>query len=323
MTYRLSKACSRFFEWWLAELAATLPHGWRMSLFSPKAQLRVRLGQRAATLLFSEGREFLPLDTLDTSGPVEDRYVVQELKESLARAGIAAGTAVIELADSKFVALQLKLPIAARDHLEDVLRTEMDRYTPFSHEQVYFDYRLGPTNPDGKTLTVDVMLAPRQPIDEWVARLDKLGLQVTRVEPAFKDARSHAPINLAPRERIRRDRRKRAVHVAFAASFATALLILGAWLPVGLRMERLEAAEARLTQIRSTANELAQIKQEYAALKTAGERILQEGQERPPVIILWAELTRLIPDDTWLEQLSRRGDSLHVVGYSENASSLI
>ena len=41
------------------------------------------------------------------------------------------------------------------------------------------------------------------------------------------------------------------------------------------------------------------------------------------MIVLWAELTRLIPDDTWLEQLSRRGDRLHVVGYSENASSLI
>ena len=247
MTYRLSKACSRFFEWWLAELAGSLPPGWRMKFFSPKAQLRVRLGQRAVTLLFSEGREFLPLDTLDTSGPVEDRYVVQELKESLARAGVSAGTAVIELADSRYVALQLKLPIAAREHLEDVLRTEMDRYTPFNHEQVYFDHRLGPTNPDGKTMTVDVMLAPRQPINEWIARLEKLGLQVTRVEPAVTDGGTRQPINLAPRERIQSERRKRAVQVAFAGSFAAALLILGAWLPVGMRMERLDAAEARLT----------------------------------------------------------------------------
>ena len=323
MTYRLSMACSRFLEWWFAELASLLPPRWRNRLLAPKAQLRVRLGEKAATLLFSEGREFLPLDNLDISGVTEDRHVVQQLREALARAGVVAGSAVIELANGKFVSLQLKLPVAARDHLNEILRNEMDRYTPFNHKQVYFDHRVGPTDPSGTTFSVDVILTPKQPIDEWIAHLESVGLRVAHVEPTADSLERPLSVNLAPRERILGARRKRIAHGAIGASFAFAVLALGAWLPVGQRLHSLEWVDGQLEQTRAAANELIHVKQQLASVEAAGKRIRQESAERPPVILLWAELTRLIPDDTWLKQLTRRGDRIQVVGFSENASSLI
>ena len=321
MAHSLRNFISRFFQWWLRELAAMIPLAWRRRVLSPKPQLRIRLGDHAATLLFSDGREFLPLDTVNTSD--RNRNIGEELRESLARAGIVSGTAVIELTEGRFVSLQIKLPAAARDHLDEVLRNEMDRYTPFNHQQVYFDYRIDPNSTQGNTITVEVVLTPRQPIDQWFDLLESLGLRVTGIEPSITGDPMAEYLNLGPRDRLRFDRRKRAFGIACATSFAMALLILGAWLPVGQRLDILQRIETRLEQKRAAANALVETRQDLDVVERAAAKVKEESRTKTPLIVLWAELTRLLPDGTWLEQLNHKGDHVRVVGYSDNASSLI
>ena len=51
--------------------------------------------------------------------------------------------------------------------------------------------------------------------------------------------------------------------------------------------------------------------------------LVQKKQSRPPMIELLRELTAILPDNTWLERLQIRGETLQLVGQSASASALV
>ncbi len=53
------------------------------------------------------------------------------------------------------------------------------------------------------------------------------------------------------------------------------------------------------------------------------ERIRQEKKTFASVVRVWAELTRLLPDTTWLTDLSTKGGELTITGFSTSAAELI
>ena len=48
----------------------------------------------------------------------------------------------IRLNDSEVLARNITLPASTEENLYEVIQYEMDRYTPFTADDVYFDYRL-------------------------------------------------------------------------------------------------------------------------------------------------------------------------------------
>ena len=61
-------------------------------------------------------------------------------------------------------------------------------------------------------------------------------------------------------------------------------------------------------------------------LKEMAERsrfVMAQKRDRFAVMDMLSEVTRLLPDDTWVLQFGRRGDRLTVSGYSVKPSSLI
>jgi general secretion pathway protein L len=49
----------------------------------------------------------------------------------------------------------------------------------------------------------------------------------------------------------------------------------------------------------------------------------QHKTQTPPVIDVLERLSRLLPDSTWLKQLEIKNGSVHLQGFSADASSLI
>ncbi|MER9306975.1 PilN domain-containing protein [Mesorhizobium sp. M0496] len=53
------------------------------------------------------------------------------------------------------------------------------------------------------------------------------------------------------------------------------------------------------------------------------ENIRQEKKTTASLVRVWAELTHLLPDTTWLTDLSAKGDDLTITGFSASAAELI
>ncbi|RWC27338.1 MAG: fimbrial assembly protein [Mesorhizobium sp.] len=119
-----------------------------------------------------------------------------------------------------------------------------------------------------------------------------------------------------------RDRRHRTVWVAACSVLVGAVLVTFAhahW--------RSWQAGAELDAQIADAQVVAKAARTSLQKRQAGieqvEKIRQEKKTTASLVRVWAELTHLLPDTTWLTDLSAKGDDLTITGFSASAAELI
>ncbi|HDK38106.1 MAG TPA: hypothetical protein ENG92_03725, partial [Thiolapillus brandeum] len=76
------------------------------------------------------------------------------------------------------------LPVAAQENLSQVISFEMDRFTPFSADQVYFDCHIGDREAGVDMFSVEVAVVPRKRLDDWLEHLRSAGIVVDKLSAA-------------------------------------------------------------------------------------------------------------------------------------------
>jgi general secretion pathway protein L len=153
----LSRSLRTFWAWWVGELSAMLPEDVRRA-FRPGGQQLI-LALDGADLLVDRRSG----DTTTRVG----RYALgpnasppPELSAQMEAAG-ETGAVVLCLPADKVLTRTLKLPLATEENLREVLAFQMDRQTPFTIEQVYYDYAVVARERKTRTLSVDLVVVPR------------------------------------------------------------------------------------------------------------------------------------------------------------------
>jgi general secretion pathway protein L len=89
---------------------------------------------------------------------------------------------------------------------------------------------------------------------------------------------------------------------------------------------RARAADALEAQVRADAQGARQVamqREELVALIDGVAFFEQQRAARPAAIEVWNELSRRLPDGTYLEKFSIEGDELQLIGLSDEAASLV
>lgn len=251
---------------------------------------------------------------------------------------------------------QVTLPGAAADRLRDVLRFEIDRQTPFSADEVYFDARPLGRRGDGM-IDAELVVVPRARLDAVLATLTP-SLRATlagvdlalpngadsppasppigphAADPAAADApaegafASLAPVsalgvNLMPSAQRRHRRDPMAVWNLALAALATVAIALGLWQILANRTAAADAYEAETEQRSAQAKKVAAERKQLIDL-VEGLRFLQQTRSgRPTSVEVLADLTRRLPDSTYIERVTIEDRRLMVVGLSSEASRLV
>jgi general secretion pathway protein L len=106
---------------------------------------------------------------------------------------------------------------------------------------------------------------------------------------------------------------------------ATALVLAAfvAYVPLWKINSRLQAINVRLPEISRTANEAARLQKEIAGVQADGRLVGDRKSQATPVSVILAELTRLLPDDTWIVELQIAGTEVQIQGSSASAPAII
>ena len=117
----------------------------------------------------------------------------------------------------------------------------------------------------------------------------------------------------------------RAIYRISAVMLLVALLLgaTGLYLPLRHKQDALAELGQRLAQLQIEAREAHALEEKVQDLLVRGDFLLNEKRDSAAAVELLAEVTRLLPDDTWLLQFAWRNGSLRLSGYSKNPSSLI
>lgn len=293
---------------WRQQLLACLPAAIAERITSRVNPFILELGTDSARL-YRDGRQ---LGEIHLGGAVIDPSVAALLKPHEHPLSI--------LLPSDWVLNRtVALPAAAQENLRQVIGFELDRFTPFSAAQVYFDYQLNTRDGDADMLSVDVALAPRKRVDGWLEALRSAGIAVDTLSAAglWDDA------NLLPPELRPRLNLKRLAQRMLPVTLVIVLLGAAMALPLWQKREIAIAMQSREAALRGKAQEVIKLRENVDKEIKSLEKIRDQWQAFPPVLDVLQVLTKLLPDDTSLQRMEVKGNTLTINGTSSSASSLI
>ncbi len=309
---------SRFFRWWFGELAALLPQGWRSALSDRRPRVVVLAGEGSARIHYGRRNDFRDLGTIPFL-PEGREAGDQACPQILAPFRTRDADIVLRLPGQSALRRTVDLPLAAMENLREVIGFEIDRHTPFKAGEVYFDYGLRAKDTVNNRLTVDLVVVTRKPADAAISQLRAWDLDPDRLDVEGSEAME---VNLLPRAAQRGGGQRRWL-VAAAAAGLCVLAGIAVYLPLHEKQNLAAETRAEMEIAQAEAAQSKALSERVEQFKANGVFVVRQKQQRPSVSEVLSLLTDLLPDDTWVIQLSWTGERLTVAGYSASSSSLI
>lgn len=311
---RYGTGTASFLVWWRQALVGWLPARWR-----------VLLGLAQDRLLLSPQGDELRLQWQNLNGlhevarlplPLQDAELEKVLGNRL-----SALPRWLLLPPGMVLRRGMLLPAAAAERLRDVVGYEVDRQTPFNAAAVRFDARLLKRREDGQ-LEVELVAVPRPAFEESLAGLGGLAGALVGVD-ALDAGGVPLGVNLLPHEQRRsRSNPMRSWNLVLAAVALVALVAI-AWQVLD---NRRDAAATFSAQVDARAAEARKVAMQRDRLRDIvdGARFLDQTRaSRPTTVEVIDEVSRRLPDNTYLEKLAIEGDRLLLIGLSPEASALV
>jgi len=295
-------------DWWLKALASGLPAGLRRWLGIDRPILLVDLEDDRAHLTRRTGGHD---ELLGTRIPGEGPPLLAEDMRIIVRLPAEAG-----------LRRALELPGAVEENLAgivDIVEFELERRTPFRAAQVFMDYRISGRSPGTQTLQVDLLLAPREQVMQAYDSARDLGLAPHAL--TIGSGEETLGFNLLP-PALRPAPPRRSAR-SWAVAGAVAVLLLALVSPL-LRAELAAASSAsRLAEAEAKARPALELRARLDRRQQSFDAMASAATSRAPSSVLLEELTRLLPDDVSLDQLSIGADTIELQGTAASAAAIV
>jgi general secretion pathway protein L len=277
------------FVWWIDELSSLVPERYRRNA-RRRARWTARVDRDGVIQLWRDGRPTQATPPSPSAGWRAD--VVLPAEAVLVR--------------------DLDLPRLSNADLGRMLQANMDRFTPFPAERIYFDAPAFADPDDEARARVRLAVIPRERALEALARARALGLEVERL--GTEDAGGAPAFDFMAA--IRADQggssgRRRLALWWSACAGLMALNVLAASL-MDLRDVRRLAATVEAEQPRVAA--ATRIHKAAAAEQGVRLALLARRSQNEPLRIVDA-LTKALPDRQWTHRLEWNGRTVRIVGF--------
>lgn len=308
-----------YWRWWLGELKATMPETWRARLQHAMRRVTLEMGDEEFVLGVEENNRIERVQTFPLSQ--DSALQKQQLRDLLAEHELLEVPRALMLDVAGVLRKEVRLPLAAESNLQQVLRFEMDRQTPFRADDVYFDWKIIGHDKDAGQVRVDLVVTPRSGIDSTCQALSARGLGVSCVDVLHDDI--PLGLNLLPP-----DRRVKVVNrkVRLNQGLALAALLLLVAVMAGslwLRAHQVAELELAIDEVREEALRVQRIRDQINDTMESAGFLAERRTNTPMAVDVLADVTRTLPDDTYLDRLAVGQNTVQMQGKSHNAQQLI
>jgi general secretion pathway protein L len=229
--------------------------------------------------------------------------------------------AELVLRPGRFLFRPLDLPKRAVEFLEGVVRSQIDRLTPWTPGEAVFSWT-PPMDAPNDRIALTIAATARALIAPYVQAIADLGVASVAVltVPADADLEA-API------KIYEQRARGVLEIDRIRQGLVALLLISGLTAAGtmtysmFALDSLDEEQQALTQ---------KIAQRRAALRTgpavtlSAQRALERRKQTTPAnVIVLEALSQILPDHTYVTELRIEGDKLQIVGVTRDAAALI
>jgi general secretion pathway protein L len=223
---------------------------------------------------------------------------------------------VVQVPPDCLLERRLELPPAAARSLQDILRLEVERLTPFAVEDLVWTWSAEPREHAGDALRLRVAMVPWAALRPTVAALSRIGLQATTLEAEAEGGPAWR-FNLRPAPA----KRPTTTRALAAACAVLALVALG--LPFALQWQAERSLDAQLAALRAPMTEVDALRRSLQQGSAGATVITTEMARLGTPLQALAALTAALADDSYLLELGIDGDRLLLTGQSGGAARLL
>jgi general secretion pathway protein L len=288
------------YTWWLARM---------QELTAP---LRSSVGARATDGVVIALGEAGQLHAFLRNGQREDPLGLNEVPRAAGRRPVA-----LQVLPRVVLEKTHTLPSVSAADMHQILRHEMPRITPFQADAVYWQWNSRPVPGDRSRLLVDLTIVPKVTISAALAVLNQLGVVPHHLEVGQPPSRS-IPLTMETVGHTSVQAVRRSLVWATGALAAGAVL-----LPFLLQTWAFHRTQTAMDALQPAVHQVDILRHGINA-STAGSDILaRERQRTGDVPSILADVTRVLPDGSYLTDLALRQRQLTVGGRSKSAPNLI
>ncbi|MBB2205319.1 PilN domain-containing protein [Gluconacetobacter takamatsuzukensis] len=302
------------FAWWWRQIRSLIPERIRSAQLSSRPRLVAAWTGQSLTLSLERQGGQTSLGTLGQSeaGDAETQAACQPL---LAGRSHPPET-ILRLPPGMIMQREVTLPAATETGLDGALAYEMDRLTPFSADTIFYSHTIVRRDAAPNQVRILLSLVLRTSVAPALHMLAPLGIQPDRLEDATRSMHIPLKTNRSPWRSLQDPRTMAAAGAALLPAMVIVLLF---W-----RQSTEQAAlSARIAALRPAALEATMLRRQ-AEDRRAGETIIAATRRQwgDPMAVL-AATTQMLPDTSFLTDLSLRQGQLIISGQSPEATGLI
>jgi len=228
------------------------------------------------------------------------------------------------LHEDQALALPVEMPAAVEGNLDQALRYQLDQLSPFRADQVVLDHRIEHRDQDRGRIAVTLRIVPNEDLEPLLNRARAFGAAIHAVDTlAVEDPPRPEGFNLLPESRRPRYVHARARFNMLLGAGLVVVLALVMAQTVILRERTLSGLRAEADELRVEARRVMQLQQAFEETLLAANFLAEKRASQPAVIELMEELTRLLPDDIWLQQFQLQGSDLRIQGQADGSQRVI
>jgi general secretion pathway protein L len=251
-------------------------------------------------------------------------HVEQDTPAPLAKTLVGSRVELI-LRPGQFLFRQIELPNRAGEFLEGIVRSQIDRLTPWHAADAAFGWSK-PIETNAGRMTITVAASAHTLVKPYVEAIMNLGVHAVAVLASPPAANGEANPIKVWEERARKGVELRRVRHALLCTLAaaTALTAIAFGLST-LASTYLNAQQDDLSRQITRARTQAGARQAADSNSTASAMLTLEQRKYnvPATVMILDVLSRILPDHTYVTELRVDGDKLRVIGSTRDAPSLI
>jgi len=314
---RLSELARRsglagFWPWWTAQLNALVPPRPRAALERRRMRPVLVFDGDHATLwrpgMEGERAVMAPATTIPLTGDTATiagagRAAMASLASGSYGAAAVTPKVMLSLPARDVLRKTLTLPAAVEPNLRQTLAYDLDRHTPFKPEEIYFDATVVGRNPEKKEIRVDLVSCRKAVVDAAIRHATAWGAAVSAAVPEPPATAAASRLNLLPHE----SRPSLAVWMRWQFWLPLALVAAVALAAIAIPLWQKRDYAIALNGLAADARAQAKISD---ALRTELETkvgdynfALDKKYAYPSAFRVVDEVSRVLPDDTWLTQM--------------------
>jgi general secretion pathway protein L len=226
----------------------------------------------------------------------------------------------IVLRQERFLFRPLQLPRRAADFLEAIIRSQIDRLTPWSPAEAAFGFLPEPPGGASEQMQVTVAATARTLLSPFVNAARGLGVEAVSISTPAPDGGA-ATIKVLEQKiegAVEAQRLRRGLTLLIGALTVLAIASVALASIAGGELEaRRDEIDHRITERRAA------LHRGGDANSAAALALERKKHETPSSVLVYEELSRILPDDAYLTELRIQGDKAQIVGIARDAPELI